>query len=207
MVELVVPGLQKFRLQLTNPLLLASGSPRRKELLAKIGVFPTLIKNPNVDERIRKNESAKCYTLRMAKLKISTFRDCLQYSDYIMLSADTVVVLSGQVLGKPSDINEAKNFLCKMSGRRHRIYSSLCFVTPSRNIILRTVVSIVKIKCLSSKEIDFYLSTGEWQGKAGGYALQGFADAFVQWFRGSYSAAVGLPLCQVYKVIDNYLLR
>jgi len=173
-------------------LILGSGSPRRLELLAQIGLTPDEIRPPDIDETPRKAEEPRAYVRRMA-LEKAQASDCAP--DEIVLCADTTVSMGRRILGKPEDAAEAGAFLRAMSGRRHRVITALS-VRRGDDIRLRDVVTQVRFKRLSEDEIAGYLATGDWQGKAGGYAIQGPAGAFVPWISGSYTAVMGLPVAE-----------
>jgi septum formation protein len=172
--------------------ILGSGSARRKELLAQIGVTPDDIRPPDIDETPRKAELPRPYCQRMAVEKVCAVR--AQPGD-IVLCADTTVALGRRILGKPEDANEARSFLSAISGRRHRVITAIAVKCGPR-IWEKGVVSTVRFKALSENEIDRYIATDDWCGKAGGYAIQGPAAAFVPWISGSHSAIVGLPLAE-----------
>lgn len=172
--------------------ILGSGSPRRKELLAQIGVVPDLVCPPDIDETPRRAELPRPYCSRMAWEKVHAVQ--ADISD-IVLCADTVVALGRRILGKPCDRDEAQSFLQAMSGRRHKVITSVC-VRRGERVWQRDVQSTVRMKSLSNAEIDRYLATNDWQGKAGGYGIQGPAGALVPWINGSFTAIVGLPLAE-----------
>ena len=171
-------------------LILGSGSPRRRDLLAQIGVVADDVRPPDIDETPGKAELPRPYCVRMAREKALAVE---AGTDDIVLSADTTVALGRRILGKPGDAGEAEAFLRKMSGRRHKVVTAVA-VRRGDRIWERDVVSDVKMKRLDDDEIAFYLGTGDWQGKAGGYGIQGPAGAFIPWIQGSFTAIVGLPL-------------
>ena len=171
-------------------LILGSGSPRRRDLLAQIGVVADDVRPPDIDETPEKAELPRPYCVRMAREKALAVE---AGADDIVLSADTTVALGRRILGKPEDAAEAEAFLRKMSGRRHKVITAVA-VRRGARIWERDVVSDVKMKRLDDDEIAFYLGTGDWQGKAGGYGIQGPAGAFIPWIQGSFTAIVGLPL-------------
>lgn len=173
-------------------LILGSGSPRRLELLAQIGLTPDEIRAPDIDETPRKAEQPRPYCIRMAREKV----DAVPASaDEIVLCADTTVALGRRIMGKPEDAGEAAEFLLSLSGRRHRVITAVA-VKLGEKIWERDVVTHVKMKRLSDVELNSYLASNDWQGKAGGYAIQGPASAFIPWISGSFSAVVGLPLAE-----------
>ena len=172
--------------------ILGSGSPRRLELLAQIGVVPDAVRAPDIDETPLKGELPRPYCARMAREKVAAVQ---AGPDDIVLCADTTVALGRRILGKPSDIKEAESFLKMMSGRRHKVVTAVAVKRGDR-VWTRDVQSDVKMKALSGAEIKAYLASGDWQGKAGGYGIQGPAGAFIPWISGSFTAIVGLPLAE-----------
>ncbi len=173
-------------------LILGSGSPRRRELLAQLGVVVDDIRPPDIDEDPRKGELPRPYCVRLAREKALAVRAS---DEDIVLSADTTVAMGRRIMGKPADADEARGFLKALSGRRHRVVTAMA-VRRGAKVWERDVVTQVKLKHLSDAEIDAYISTGDWQGKAGGYGIQGPAGAFVPWISGSFTAVVGLPLSE-----------
>lgn len=173
-------------------LVLGSGSPRRRELLAQIGVVADDIRPPDIDEDPIKGELARPYCQRIAREKALAVP---AEADEIVLSADTTVALGRRILGKPRDAGEAAEFLHALSGRRHRVITAVA-VRLGDKLWERDSVSAVKMKMLSDLEVNAYLASGDWQGKAGGYSIQGPAGAFIPWISGSYTAIVGLPLTE-----------
>ena len=173
-------------------LILGSGSPRRKELLAQIGFVADAIRPPDIDETPQKAELPRPYCARMAREKAEAVVAAL---DEIVLCADTTVALGRRILGKPEDVAEAERFLRQLSGRRHRVITSVA-VKKGETLWERDVVTTVKMKRLSDSEIAGYLATNDWQGKAGGYAIQGPAGALIPWIQGSFTGVVGLPLSE-----------
>lgn len=173
-------------------LILGSGSPRRRELLAQIGVAADDIRPPEIDETPRLGELPRPYCIRMAHEKARAVK---ADQDDIVLSADTTVALGRRILGKPENVTEAADFLRLMSGRRHRVITAVA-VRRGDRLWERDVVTSVKMKRLSKAELDAYLATGDWQGKAGAYGIQGPAGALVPWIQGSFTAVVGLPLTE-----------
>lgn len=173
-------------------LILGSASPRRRELLAQINVVPDDIRPADIDEDPRKDELPRPYAARVAREKALAVEAS---ADEIVLCADTTVAVGRRILGKPADATEAEAFLRLLSGRRHRVITAVAVRLGDR-LWERDVVSAVKMKTLSQQEIDFYLATGDWQGKAGGYGIQGPAGALIPWISGSFTAIVGLPLAE-----------
>ena len=173
-------------------LILGSGSPRRKELLSQIGVVADAIRPPAIDETPQKAELPRPYCARMAREKAEAV---VAAPAEIVLCADTTVALGRRILGKPEDVTEAERFLRQLSGRRHRVITSVA-VKKGETLWERDVVTTVKMKRLSDSEIAGYLATNDWQGKAGGYAIQGPAGALIPWIQGSFTGVVGLPLSE-----------
>lgn len=172
--------------------ILGSGSPRRLELLAQIGVVPDAVRAPDIDEAPVKQELPRPYCARMAREKAAAVS---ADADDIVLCADTTVALGRRILGKPGDAAEARAFLRLMSGRRHKVITAVA-VKRGEKLWQRDVQSIVKMKSLSEVELTTYLATGDWQGKAGGYGIQGPAGALIPWISGSFTGIVGLPLAE-----------
>jgi len=172
--------------------ILGSGSPRRKELLAQIGVVADDIRAPDIDETPAIGELPRPYCARMAREKAAAVP---ARAEDIVLCADTTVALGRRILGKPEDAAEAEAFLRLMSGRRHKVITAVA-VKRGDQTWERDVQSTVKMKSLSDTEIKAYLATGDWQGKAGGYGIQGPAGALIPWISGSFTGIVGLPLAE-----------
>ena len=160
--------------------------------MAQIGVVPDAIRAPDIDETPLKAELPRPYCARMAREKVAAV-EALQ--DDIVLCADTTVALGRRILGKPDDAREAGTFLRLLSGRRHRVITAVA-VRRGAQIWERDVVSAVKMKNLSDQEVAHYVASGDWQGKAGGYGIQGPAGALIPWISGSFTGIVGLPLAE-----------
>lgn len=173
-------------------LILGSGSPRRKELLAQIGVFADDIRPPDIDETPLKGELPRPYCQRMARQKAAAVQ---AGPDELVLCADTTVALGRRILGKPENAGQAAEFLLALSGRRHRVITAVALRLGGLHW-LRDVVTTVQMKRLSDTELNGYLATNDWQGKAGGYAIQGPAGAFIPWINGSFTGVVGLPVAE-----------
>ena len=180
-------------------LILGSASPRRRELLAQIGVEPDEVRPADVDETPLKQELPAAYCRRVTRSKAEATR---RNAGEIVLTADTTVALGRRILGKPADETEAASFLSAMSGRRHKVITAIAVVSD-KGARFADVVSTVKMKRLSEPELDAYLSSGDWRGKAGGYAIQGPAGAFIPWIQGSYSAIMGLPVAQTANLLAD----
>lgn len=173
-------------------LILGSASPRRLELLATLGIVPDAVRPADIDETPRRAELPRVYVRRMAEEKA---RAVQAGADDLVLAADTTVCVGRRILGKPEDEAEAVAFLRLMSGRRHRVITAIALRRGDR-VQTREVDTALKMKRLSEAEIAAYIASGEWQGKAGGYGIQGRAAAFIPWLQGSHSAVVGLPLAE-----------
>lgn len=180
-------------------LVLGSGSPRRLELLAQLGLTPDAVRAPDINEDPIDAEKPRDYVKRMAREK-AVASSCA--ADEIVLCADTTVAVGRRILGKPADATEAEAFLRLMSGRRHKVITAIAVKTPD-GVRVKDVVTDVKMKRLSDTEIVGYLATDDWRGKAGGYAIQGPASAFIPWISGSYSAVVGLPLAETAALLQS----
>lgn len=179
-------------------LVLASASPRRYQLLDQIGLTPQHVVAPSIDETPRPRERPRIYAERMAREKAEAAHGLIMqdaiYGSALILAADTVVALGSRIMPKTELAEEAATCLRLLSGRSHRVYTSVVVMLPSGRQSQRLVESRLRFKRISPDEIDAYLASGEWRGKAGGYAIQGRAGAFAIKMTGSYSAIVGLPL-------------
>ncbi|MCT8161690.1 Maf family protein [Pseudoruegeria sp. SHC-113] len=179
-------------------LVLGSGSPRRKDLLAQIGLVPDSIRPPDIDETPQPGELPRPYCVRLAAEKAQAVDLA---ADEIVLCADTTVALGRRILGKPADEKEAAEFLIKLAGRRHQVITAVA-VRKGDQLWQRDVVTGVKMKRLSDVELNTYLASGDWRGKAGGYAIQGPAGAFIPWISGSFTAVVGLPVAETAQLLQ-----
>jgi septum formation protein len=186
-------------------LVLASASSRRLALLEQVGIEPDALRPASIDETPKKGEPPRTYAARLARQKAMTAKERLEREPDLMgsfvLAADTAVSVSRKIIGKPEYLNEAASALQTLSGRSHRVFTSVCLITDKGAVKVRTVETRVRFKRLSAEEIDSYLASGEWRGKAGGYAIQGIAGAFVQKIVGSYTNVVGLPLNEVVQLL------
>ncbi|MBV02115.1 Maf family nucleotide pyrophosphatase [Qipengyuania citrea] len=171
-------------------LVLASASPRRRELLARLGLTPAAINPADIDETPHKGELPRDYAKRMAREKAQAAAS----GDGHVLAGDTVVAAGRRILPKAEDEATARKCLELLSGRRHRVLSAIALRAPDGAIRERLSETVVMFKRLSSAEIDAYLASGEWEGKAGGYAIQGIAEGLISRIQGSHSGVVGLPL-------------
>lgn len=173
-------------------LVLASGSPRRLELLRQIGLDPDLIDPPHIDETPRVRELPAAYAGRMAQEKLAAI--AAKHPGAWVLAADTVVACGRRILPKAESEAEARDCLRLLGGRRHRVLGGMALAAPDGRVATRVVTTVVALKRLTAAEIDGYIASGDWHGKAGGYAIQGRAAAFIPWINGSYSNVVGLSL-------------
>ncbi|MAZ31742.1 MAG: septum formation protein Maf [Thalassospira sp.] len=178
-----------------SKLILASASPRRLELLAQIGIVPDQVVPADIDETPHDDESPRRLALRLAEEKARAVAN--DHAGGFVLAADTVVACGRRALGKASDTAEARKFLTLLSGRRHRVYGGLCVIAPDGTARARVIETQVIFRRLGEDDLVRYLSHDEWQGKAGAYAIQGYAATFVKSITGSYSNVVGLSLCEV----------
>ena len=189
----------------TFKLVLASASERRLSLLKQIGIVPTLVDPTDIDERRSlpgktPGELALCLARQKAEVAHS------RHPDTLVLAADTLVACGRRVLMKAVDSKEAQAFLSLLSGRRHRVHTGLCMI-GSGAMHQRLVTTVVQLKRLTGQEIQRYVESNEWQGKAGAYAIQGRAGVFVKTINGSYSNVVGLPLYETYVLLTNFGYR
>lgn len=171
-------------------LILASASPRRRELLARLGVEPDSVAPADIDETPLKAEIPRAYAQRMGREKAAAVAG----EGAFVLAGDTVVACGRRILPKAEDEATARTCLELLSGRRHRVLSAIALAAPDGSMRERLSETQLKFKRLSAEEIDAYIASGEWEGKAGGYAIQGMAEALIPWIQGSHSGVVGLPL-------------
>ena len=172
-------------------LVLASSSPRRRDLLARLGIVPARVASPDIDENPRKGEVPRVYALRMAEEKASAIE---RRTDEIILAGDTTVAVGRRILQQAADAEMQRGFLKLLSGRRHHVLSAVAVIDTEGRLRTRISDSIVRFKRLGDDEIEAYIASGEGLGKAGGYAIQGRAEALVDWMAGSHSGVIGLPL-------------
>ena len=175
-------------------LILASASPRRLDLLARIGVAPDAVIAADIDERVPKGELPRVHAQRLAREKAGAV--AAANPDALVLAADTVVAVGRRILPKVEDEETLRACMKLLSGRRHRVLTGVALAIPEGAVRERLVETMIAMKRLSSDEIDYYASHGEWRGKAGGYALQGYGEVYVHHIAGSYSNVVGLPLAE-----------
>lgn len=174
------------------PLILASASPRRRDLLAQIGIAPAAIDPADIDETPLEAELPRDYAARVSRQKARSVSG--RHPDQIVLAADTVVACGRRILPKAETEHQARACLSLLSGRRHQVWGGVCLIDGEGRERMRLVKTTVAFKVLTRDEVRRYLASGEWRGKAGGYAVQGRAARFVRFLQGSYSNVVGLPL-------------
>ncbi|MEP3278139.1 MAG: Maf-like protein [Stappiaceae bacterium] len=188
-------------------LVLASGSPRRLALLQQVGIEPDRLLPTNIDETPNRGEGPRALAQRLARQKAEAAKISASADDTLIgaaiLSADTVVAVGRRVLPKAEVSETAEKCLRLLSGRAHRVYTGICLVTPKGSIRRRVVETRVRFTRLSQQQLDCYLASGEWRGKAGGYAIQGLAGSFVVKLVGSYSNVVGLPLFETVDLLTG----
>ncbi len=188
-----------------HKLILASGSPRRLQLLSQIGIEPDHILPTGIDETPQRGEVPRNLAQRLARQKADAARATAERDEDLkgayILAADTIVCVGRRVLPQAERLEEAEHCLATLSGKGHRVYSAVVLMTPSGKQRLRLVETRIKFKSLSAKDREFYIGSGEWRGKAGGYAIQGIAGSFVQRLVGSYSSVVGLPLYETMSLL------
>lgn len=179
--------------------ILASASPRRLDLLAQIGIRPDDVDPADLDETPFPRELPGPHAARLAEAKAKTV--AFRHAGALVLAADTVVACGRRILPKAENERQARQCLALLSGRRHRVLGGLCVIAPDGRVASRLVTTTVTFKRLDGDEIDAYLACGEWHGKAGGYAIQGRAAAFVRHLGGSYSNVVGLSLYETHGLL------
>ena len=181
-------------------LIFASASKARLELLNSVGIFPEKIIKTDSDETILRNELPVEYVTRIALAKNKSVK---KNDSDLVLSADTIIAVGRRILGKPNNVSEASQFLNLISGRRHKVITSICLFANER-FHQKVIKTTLRMKRLSEYEIKHYLSYGEWQGKAGGYAIQGRASYFFPFISGSYTNVVGLPLTETVGLLVGF---
>ena len=181
------------------PLILASASPRRLDLLARLGIVPDRIDPADLDETPRKAEEPRRLAQRLARAKAASV--AARSPGCLVLAADTVVGVGRRILGKPADAAEARRFLDLLSGRRHRVTTGVALVTPDGRLRERVVETTLAFHRLTDAQAEGYVASGEWEGKAGGYAIHQRAEVFVRFLSGSHSNVVGLPLFETAQLL------
>jgi septum formation protein len=182
-------------------LVLASASPRRLDLLARIGVVPDAIEPADIDESVPPGELPRDHALRLAVEKAAAV--AARFPDDLILAADTVVAVGRRILPKVEDEATLRQCMALLSGRRHRVLTGVALALPGGAMPSRVVETMIAIKRLSAEEVDYYAAHGEWRGKAGGYALQGYGEVYVRHIAGSYSNVVGLPLAETRHLLKS----
>ncbi len=182
-------------------LILASSSERRLSLLKRIGYIPNIIDVPEIDESFHKNEKPHLYVKRIAREKAEKISK--RHKNSYIIAADTVIFCGAKIYGKAFNESDAFTILKKLSGRRHRVYGAICVISPNKNISVKVIITQVSFKVISDKEIQDYISEGEWKGKAGCYAIQGIASKFIKKINGNYDNVVGLSLIDADKMLKG----
>lgn len=182
-------------------LILASASPRRLDLLARIGVKPDAVVPADIDESVPRGELPRQHALRLAREKAEAVAE--NEPDALVLAADTVVCVGRRILPKVEDEATLRACMTLLSGRRHRVLTGVALAIPGKEVRERLGETMIAMKRLSAEEIDYYASHGEWRGKAGGYALQGYGEVYVRHIAGSYSNVVGLPLTETRMLLKS----
>jgi len=188
-------------------LVLASGSPRRLGLLNQAGIEPDSLKPTEVDEMPKKGELPRALATRLARAKADSALEAVRLDEELrgayLVAADTVVAVGRRILPKAETLDEAAQCLRLLSGRNHRVYTGVCLVTPKESFRQRLVETRVRFKRITKEDLEAYLASGEWRGKAGGYAVQGLAGTFVVKIVGSYTNVVGLPLYETLSLLSG----
>ena len=182
-------------------LILASSSPQRLELLKQIDIVPDKIVPATIKENPNKSEKPRDFVIRMSKEKALSVSK--KYNDSYVLSGDTIVSVGRRIIGKPSNKAEAEKILNLLSGRRHSVLSAVTLITPDNKEITKVTVTRVKFSRLNNNDLIEYIKTNEWKGRAGGYAIQGKASAFIPWINGSYTGIVGFPVNEVKNLLSS----
>ena len=182
-------------------LILASSSPQRLELLKQIDIVPDKIVPAKIEENPNKGEKPKDFVIRMSKEKALNVSK--KFEGSYVLSGDTIVSVGRRIIGKPPNKAEAKKYLTLLSGRRHRVLSAVTLITPENKEITKVTITRVKFSRLNENDLFEYIKTNEWKGRAGGYAIQGKASAFIPWINGSYTGIVGFPINEVKNLLSS----
>ena len=188
-------------------LVLASGSPRRLSLINQVGIEPDALRPTDIDETPKRGELPRAYATRLAREKAEAALAMVRIDEELkgsyILAADTAVAVGRRILPKAELLDEAAQCLRLLSGRNHRVHTAICLVTPKETFRARYIETRVRFKRLSEEDIEAYLASGEWRGKAGGYAAQGIAGGFLVKIVGSYSNIVGLPLYETLALLGG----
>lgn len=194
-------------MELKQKLILASGSPRRLDLLRQIGIEPARLMPMDLDETPKKSEHPRSLARRLstdkAEAALKDIKGEPMWRDSYILAADTVVAVGRRILPKAEYIEEASSALHLLSGRSHWVFTGICLVTPDRKVRQKIVETKVRFKRLSGQDIESYLASDQWRGKAGAYAIQGIAGSFAQKLVGSYTNVVGLPLFETAQLLTG----
>lgn len=188
---------------MTQPLVLASASPRRLDLLAQIGIVPDRVIPADIDETPQRGELPMALARRLARGKAAAVAGAGDGAGAFVLAADSVVALGRRSLPKPAGADEARRFLELLSGRRHRVHGGIAVIAPDGRASVKVSTTMVRFDRLTEAQIDAYVASGEWDGKAGGYAIQGAAAAFVPAINGSYTNVVGLDLALARRMLEG----
>lgn len=187
--------------------MLASASPRRLQLLERVGLTPDLLNPSDIDELPHKRETPRALSIRLAREKALRALEMPLVKEMgpnaFVLAADTVVGLGRRILPKADTVDQARDCLSLLSGRSHWVYSTVCLVAPGKKMSTRCVETKLRFKRLSREDVDSYIASNEWRGKAGGYAIQGRAEAFVRLLSGSHSGVIGLPLYETVSLLEG----
>ncbi len=184
-----------------SKLILASASPRRLDLLKQVDITPDEIIPADIDESALKGELPRDLALRLSSAKAQKVAE--NHPEAFILAADTVVGAGRKILDKAEDEAYARHCLKTLSGRRHHVYGGITVISPEGKSITRCIDTLVQFKRLTPEDIETYIKSGEWEGKAGGYAIQGMAESYIKFIRGSYSNVVGLSLYDIMKILDG----
>lgn len=181
-------------------LVLGSSSARRKDMLARIGIIPSRVASPNINETPFKGELGRVYAIRMAQEKAAAI---VRNDNEIVIAGDTSVVVGRRILQQAENPEMQRGFLKLLSGRRHNVYSAVCVIGTDGKAHSKLSTSSIRFKRFSEAEINSYIDSGEGIGKAGGYAIQGRAEALIDWMQGSHSGVIGLPLYETRLLLKN----
>ncbi len=182
-------------------LILASASPRRLNLLEQIGIVPDEVVPADIDETPHPKETPKALAVRLSVEKAEEIAK--SYKESYVLAADTVVTVGRRLLGKAENEQEARQFMTRLSGRRHHVLGGIALISPQGHVSKRCVDTVVQFKTLTTQEIDTYIASGEWKGKAGAYGIQGLAAMYIKFISGSYSNIVGLSLYDTMQMLKG----
>ena len=183
------------------PLILASASPNRLELLKSVNITPDKVSPSDIDETPLRSENPRDFVKRLAREKALVAAD--KHKNSFIIAADTIAVTGGKIIGKAETEGEARKTLLGFSGRRHKVLTGLCIISPEGKISTRCIVTVVKFKKLEKKELDDYLKSKQWVGKSGCYGLQSRAGGFVESINGSFSSVIGFPLAETRKILSG----